>query len=223
MIGQSIGNSGLRKNEWIFEFEWLTKNVVLIYRDDLDHYKANANVYKGKDETGIKIIILKNEHQFGNADIRFESEKPHAEIKFEIEDKGRLDIFAGLKEFNLVYFSINTKCFRNHENVENVIATVELSPDGRVLKTEIDWRPEMFEEFYNSLIQARNNIVESRLLLGMISHKKSLRTMFCHKHKIYNFIKKLDIFHKKISTVALDFGINLEPNETESLVTFQEI
>ena len=108
MIGQSIGNSGLRKNEWIFEFEWLTKNVVLIYRDDLDHYKANANVYKGKDETGIKIIILKNEHQFGNADIRFESEKPHAEIKFEIEDKGRLDIFAGLKEFNLVYFSIDT-------------------------------------------------------------------------------------------------------------------
>ena len=65
---------------------------------------------------------------------------------------------------------------RNHENVENVIATIELSPDGRVLKTEIDWRPEMFEEFHNSLIQARNNIVESRLLLGMISNhiKKSL-------------------------------------------------
>ena len=50
MIGQSIGNSGLRKNEWIFEFEWLTKDVVLIYRDDLDHYKANANVYKGRDK-----------------------------------------------------------------------------------------------------------------------------------------------------------------------------
>ena len=43
-------------------------------------------------------------------------------------------------------------------------------------------------------------------LLGMISHKKSI---FGHKHKIKNFIKKFDIFHKKIST-AFDFGLYLE-------------
>ena len=41
--------------------------------------------------------------------------------------------------------------------------------------------------------------------LGMISHKKSLITIFGHKHKITNFIKKFDIFHEKIST-ASDFG-----------------
>ena len=30
--------------------------------------------------------------------------------------------------------------------------------------------------------------------IGMISHKKSLITIFGHKHKIKNFIKKFDIF-----------------------------
>ena len=44
--------------------------------------------------------------------------------------------------------------------------------------------------------------------LGMISHKKSLITIFGHKHKIKNFILKFEIFHekkkKKIST-AFEF------------------
>ena len=39
--------------------------------------------------------------------------------------------------------------------------------------------------------------------LGMISHKKSLITIFGHKHKIKNFIKNFDIFHEKISTTIL--------------------
>ena len=33
--------------------------------------------------------------------------------------------------------------------------------------------------------------------IGMISHEKSLMTIFGHKHKIKNFIKKFDIFHRK--------------------------
>ena len=41
----------------------------------------------------------------------------------------------------------------------------------------------------------------------MISHKKSLITIFGHKHKIKNF----DIFHEKIST-ASDFGSYLVSN-----------
>ena len=40
-------------------------------------------------------------------------------------------------------------------------------------------------------------IKAERELLGMISHKKSLITIFGHKHKIKNFIKNFDIFHKK--------------------------
>ena len=45
--------------------------------------------------------------------------------------------------------------------------------------------------------------------LGMISHKKSLITIFGHKHKIKNFIKKFYDFHKKISC-PLDFRLYLE-------------
>ena len=35
--------------------------------------------------------------------------------------------------------------------------------------------------------------------LGMISHKKSQITIFGHKHKIKNFVKKFDFFHKENS------------------------
>ena len=56
---------------------------------------------------------------------------------------------------------------------------------------------------------SRDRLDGSGHRLGMISHKKSLKTIFGHKHKITNFIKKFGIFHKKIST-AFDFGLYLE-------------
>ena len=37
-------------------------------------------------------------------------------------------------------------------------------------------------------------------LLGMISHKKSLITIFGHNHEYKNFIKKFNNFHGKMST-----------------------
>ena len=43
-------------------------------------------------------------------------------------------------------------------------------------------------------------------VIGMISHKKSQITIFGHKHEIKNFIKKIDIFHEKIST-PFNFGL----------------
>ena len=43
-------------------------------------------------------------------------------------------------------------------------------------------------------------------MLGMISHKKSLITIFGHKKKIKNFIKKFDIFHEKFQR-SLHFGL----------------
>ena len=42
-------------------------------------------------------------------------------------------------------------------------------------------------------------------LIGMISHKKSLITIFGHKHFRHKFHQKIDIFHVKIST-ASNFG-----------------
>ena len=46
----------------------------------------------------------------------------------------------------------------------------------------------------------------------MISHKKSPITIFGHKSKIKNFIRKFDIFHEKISMTFgfwFIFGIKL--------------
>ena len=50
-------------------------------------------------------------------------------------------------------------------------------------------------------------VVTSLNDLGMISHKKSLITIFGHKHKI----KIFDIFHEKMSS-ASDFGSYLVSN-----------
>ena len=60
-------------------------------------------------------------------------------------------------------------------------------------------------------MSSKSSISESQSILGMISHKMSLITIFGLKHKIKNFIQKFDIFHKKIST-AFDFGLYLEKN-----------
>ena len=49
------------------------------------------------------------------------------------------------------------------------------------------------------------------VIIGMISHKISLITIFGHKHFRQKFLQKFDIFHKKIST-AFDFGSYLGLN-----------
>ena len=43
------------------------------------------------------------------------------------------------------------------------------------------------------------------VLVGIISHKKSLITIFGHMHEIKNFVKNLTSFTKKFLT-ASDFG-----------------
>ena len=48
-------------------------------------------------------------------------------------------------------------------------------------------------------------LVMGKHLLGMVSHKMSLITIFGHKHFRQKFIKNLTFFTKKFST-ASDFG-----------------
>ena len=52
---------------------------------------------------------------------------------------------------------------------------------------------------------------QAHVELGMISHKKSLITIFGYKHFRQKFYQKFDIFHEKIST-ASDFGSYLGSN-----------
>ena len=63
-----------------------------------------------------------------------------------------------------------------------------------------------------SLPKLKKASFEIEHLLGMISHKKSIITIFGHKHEIKNFIKKFDIFHERISNFIKKFDIFLEKN-----------
>ena len=56
-------------------------------------------------------------------------------------------------------------------------------------------------------------------ILGMISHKKSIITIFGHKHEIKNFIIFFYIFHEKISTAFgfwFIFGVKMINFEAKS-------
>ena len=48
-----------------------------------------------------------------------------------------------------------------------------------------------------------NTVLEEHHLIGMISHKKSLITIFGHKHRIKNFIKNLIFFIKKFQQPSI--------------------
>ena len=63
--------------------------------------------------------------------------------------------------------------------------------------------------FQVDMVKDKTYAILSDIMLGMISHKKSLITFFGHKHEIINFIKKFDIFHEKFQWL-LDFGLYLE-------------
>ena len=65
-------------------------------------------------------------------------------------------------------------------------------------------------EHFDDPTEVENDKVIVRML-GMISHKKSLITIFGHKHFRQKFHHNFDIFHEKIST-AFVFGLNLDPN-----------
>ena len=51
------------------------------------------------------------------------------------------------------------------------------------------------DEWKNIARMTKNRSAAGVVHLGMISHKKSRKTIFGHKHKIKNFIKKFGIFH----------------------------
>ena len=64
------------------------------------------------------------------------------------------------------------------------------------------YRPDVTNRvFYHKLKDLMTDIRQNEYFgsvkaLGIISHKKSLTTIFGHKHKVLNFIKKLRIFNQ---------------------------
>ena len=74
--------------------------------------------------------LYKNEHDFGYLIAQAKNDKPLAIVEMGIDDK-KMDIFVGLKQANLVAFSVSRKVSRMVEPVDDILATVELSSDGK--------------------------------------------------------------------------------------------
>ena len=87
--------------------------------------------------------------------------------------------------------------YEEYKQVQNIVLDKEI----------LTWQREqqMAGNGYNMNMPHLEVIQEWCEGLGMISQKKSLKTIFGQKHNIKNFIKKLDIFHKEISS-AFGFG-----------------
>ena len=79
---------------------------------------------------------------------------------------------------------------------------------GNIWTSVIEYETPRLVKIHNRKLGLARRVIQLSIVsyvLGMISHKMSLITIFDHKHKIKNF----DIFHKEIST-AFDFGLYLE-------------
>ena len=74
--------------------------------------------------------LYKNEHDFGYLIAQAKNDKPQATVEMGIDDK-KMDIFVGMKQVNLVSFSVSRKVSRMSDPVDDIMATVELSPDGK--------------------------------------------------------------------------------------------
>ena len=112
-----------------------------------------------------------------------------------------------------MYLSIFTSFWRGFfTGVKSIISilTGAEQASGSILvflDAHTEAAPGWLPPILNEIVQDRTRVIVP--VVGMISHKKSLIKFFGHKHKIKNFIKEFDIFHKKIST-AFDFGLYLE-------------
>ena len=93
---------------------------------------------------GIRQVTLAiNGQAFSQLFVRMDKDKPlmKADLKF-AEQSIRLS--GGLKESNIITFNVESQR-EGEATVVELDTSLVLSSDGRVLKVEFDWRPEMLE------------------------------------------------------------------------------
>ena len=90
---------------------------------------------------------------------------------------------------------IHTACLNGHSDVLTNLLTVlaELKENVFDLLNSSNQSPLHLAAASPSADRCFDLLMQEPL--GMISHKKSLITIFGHKHKINNFIKNFDNFH----------------------------
>ena len=69
---------------------------------------------------------------------------------------------------------------------------------GNIWTSVIEYETPRLVKIHNRKLGLARRVIQLSIVsyvLGMILHKKSIITIFGHKHKIKNFINKFDIFH----------------------------
>ena len=110
-----------------------------------------------------------------------------------------LKFWVQSNNFFILKICSNNKPILNSSHYICITLYVVIADTQRQLEIYIIIRIFLFQSVVLGLIADNptlaNNDPKYSGILGMISHKKSLITIFGHKHKIKNFIKKFDIFH----------------------------
>jgi hypothetical protein len=128
--------------------------------------------FQGKvTHQGIRQVTLAiNGQAFSQLFVRMDKDKPlmKADLKF-AEQSIRLS--GGLKESNIINFNVESQR-EGEATVVELDTSLVLSSDGRVLKVEFDWRPEMLEESRQVLAVVQDKVVarSQRALPHVLEH-----------------------------------------------------
>lgn len=96
-----------------------------------------------QESTTLQVELLKNQIKAMGILVTLDNEKPS--FSADIEASARLvQLFGGLEDPNMIRFKVKSQS----EEIasDDIDLAISLSPDGRVLKVDFDWRPDMAEE-----------------------------------------------------------------------------
>ena len=135
-------------------------------------HKANMFVEDVDQLKVVEMEVRKNGLNFGKADLITSYVDPHATLEMAFDGKS-LDAFIGMKQSNLIHFSVTSKSSSISETTEEIEVTIELSDDGRIMTTEIDWRPQLFDDISQTLAKTKVSLFDERIMACLMRHSKT--------------------------------------------------
>ena len=111
-------------------------------------------------EQELQTELSKNGQQLVALDLQVDHVNPHVTARLFTRDK-TVDLYGGLLQPNQIRFTMQRKEGVSQSQMEDDINIgMELSPDGKVLKIESHWRPDLMDDAKDMLINLQKGIVE---------------------------------------------------------------
>ena len=117
-----------------------------------DKQDANENSYgidahiSTKSTVDLKAVLSANGQSVGNLMIAVDTDKPNMQSQVSWEDCA-VEMMGGLKDPSLIGFNVKSQCGQEETTTpDDIDIAISLSPDGRVLKVDFEWRPEWVSE-----------------------------------------------------------------------------